>query len=250
MREHNSSDTPDAQDGNDSNNVIGIENQNYANEMSENSLENVEESKNVENCEKETVRENGIKHEHDSELTNNKSMENETVAVETEVRKISNEGGFENGGFNGIADTDNENMNRNGHTKTNGTEMIDMKGIDCRVRISDNFIDSSPSKHSMSSVDMEDGPTYLPKAQVRSRRRMEIGSENLITNNDLLLAATLVANAMEGQKFNVKREPRFIRYLSKNDSICRIGVFGALEYLRMLDYEVLMDISDLELIII
>ncbi|KAH3859383.1 two pore channel protein 1-like [Dreissena polymorpha] len=84
---------------------------------------------------------------------------------------------------------------------------VDIKSSGCSNRHKTDW-------HGLTSVDgsgksaYDDLPTYLP---VRSRRGLEFGSEKQITDDDLNLAATLVADAMEGHKFEVKREPRYVR---------------------------------------
>lgn len=107
------------------------------------------------------------------------------VEMENSLNKVNTNGiGIENGGFNGLNDIENDTKMGTNQTTVNGSKKAFFDKKDERhARISTNFIDSSPSKHSVASVDMEDVPTYLPKAQIRSRRRMEIGSENLITND-------------------------------------------------------------------
>ncbi|XP_045157394.2 uncharacterized protein LOC123523795 [Mercenaria mercenaria] len=101
-----------------------------------------------------------------------------------------------------IQNVDTDELNKN-YLSPNGHESLSTETFEDVVNVVTN-------KDSVNSVENEDVPTYLPQ-QVRSRRRAKIGSEDLITNDDLLLAATLVANAMQGHKFDVKREPRYVR---------------------------------------
>ncbi|XP_045184033.2 two pore channel protein 2-like [Mercenaria mercenaria] len=80
----------------------------------------------------------------------------------------------------------------------------------CRTNTIDekNMTKCRPDRNSVVGDDL---PTYLRTGSSKSGKGQKIGSESLITDNDLLLAATLVANAMEGKTFEVKREPRFVR---------------------------------------
>ncbi|XP_045185027.2 uncharacterized protein LOC123543029 [Mercenaria mercenaria] len=51
-----------------------------------------------------------------------------------------------------------------------------------------------------------------------SRRKIEIGSEKMISNDDLRLAATLVHDAMEGRTTDIKTEPKYVRSYNRYKS--------------------------------